>query len=30
MMFEKYNFAGVNLQFQAVLTLCAQGAYRDE
>nr|XP_007161338.1 hypothetical protein PHAVU_001G060800g [Phaseolus vulgaris]ESW33332.1 hypothetical protein PHAVU_001G060800g [Phaseolus vulgaris] len=27
MMFEKYNFAGVNLQFQAVLTLCAQGLF---
>ncbi|ESW33573.2 hypothetical protein PHAVU_001G086466 [Phaseolus vulgaris] len=25
MMFEKYNFAGVNFQIQAVLTLYAQG-----
>jgi len=30
MMFEKYNFAGVNFQIQAVLTLYAQGAYRDK
>lgn len=29
-MFEKYNFAGVFIQIQAVLTLYAQGAYRDE
>ena len=28
-MFEKYNFAGVFIQVQAVLTLYAQGAYRD-
>lgn len=28
-MFEKYNFAGVFIQIQAVLTLYAQGAYRD-
>ena len=29
-MFEKYNFAGVFIQIQAVLTLYAQGAYRDD
>lgn len=29
-MFEKYNFAGLFIQIQAVLTLYAQGAYRDE
>lgn len=28
-MFEKYNFAGVFIQIQAVLTLYAQGAYGD-
>lgn len=28
-MFETYNFAGVFIQIQAVLTLYAQGAYRD-
>ncbi|KAJ0053367.1 hypothetical protein Pint_03036 [Pistacia integerrima] len=28
-MFEKYNFAGVFIQIQAVLTLYAQGAYED-
>ena len=28
-MFEKYNFAGVFIQIQAVLTLYAQGAYKD-
>lgn len=27
-MFEKYNFAGVFIQIQAVLTLYAQGASR--
>lgn len=27
-MFEKYNFAGVYIQIQAVLTLYAQGAYK--
>lgn len=26
-MFEKYNFSGVFIQIQAVLTLYAQGAY---
>ena len=29
-MFEKYNFAGVFIQIQAVLTLYAQGAYKDD
>lgn len=29
-MFEKYNFSGVFIQIQAVLTLYAQGAYKDE
>lgn len=28
-MFEKYNFTGVFIQIQAVLTLYAQGAYKD-
>lgn len=28
-MFEKYNFAGVFIQIQAVLTLYAQGSYED-
>ena len=29
-MFEKYNFAGVFIQIQAVLTLYAQGAYKED
>ena len=29
-MFEKYNFSGVFIQIQAVLTLYAQGAYRKD
>jgi actin-related protein len=29
-MFEKYNFAGVFIQIQAVLTLYAQGVYKDD
>lgn len=29
-MFEKYNFSGVFIQIQAVLTLYAQGAFRFE
>ncbi|KAI3407988.1 uncharacterized protein J3R85_020567 [Psidium guajava] len=29
-MFEKYNFAGVFIQIQAVLTLYAQGSYEDQ